>query len=314
LDEAGMKILLVANKRRYGRAGKGYYASWCEELFREELIRTPKLDVYPFGWGYCNEEFENRKSLPIKIEELSGVDVILTSCSNRVYKSFGDVSALKVNIAKDFYDGKHRIERYYRHYGNMHYDIIFCYGSIVKNKFEKEKIGGSHYVLPFGVDIGLHRKLGVEKEYDVGCFYTTASKTDILDFRKDIHNKLKDIDISLWKKSIYYNSMVVKVNECRVCVNYSPYDVVNPRVTEVLACGTLLLTNYCEDYTRFGYKNGKHLVFYDGLDDLVDKIYYYLENDSRREKIAESGRRFVRKRYNNTRRVREMVKVIKDHL
>jgi len=309
-----VKILLLGSKRKYGNLGKGYFGGWFEELFREELIRTPKLEVYPFGWGYCTEEWGKKKSIIEKVEELGGVDVILVSFCLDVYEGFNDIDALKVHLSKDFYYGITREYRYYRTFGNMKYDLIFSYSSIIKERLEKENIGKHNYLLPFGVDIGIHRKLEVKKKYDVGCFYTTASKDDRYSFRLKIRNMIKKMPLSSWTSLVYFWNMVEKINQCKICINYSPVPIVNPRVTEVLACGTFLLTNYCEDYTRFGYKDRKHLVFYEGLDDLAGKINFYLEDDARREKIARRGMKHVRKHYNNTTRVKNMVNIIKRHL
>jgi len=282
-----MKILLVGNKRKYGKTGKrGYQDGWFEELFREELIRTPYLDVYPFGWGYCDEELDKKKSVFEKINELGGVDAILTSHAHPTIEGFDDFNTLKVHITRSFCDGHAGADRCYKHYCKMRYDVMFGSGSIIMDRLKREKIKGDHFLLPWGVDIGIHRKLGVEKKYDVGCFYTTASSDNSFAFRIEIQDMLRKMPISLWDKRRVFYKMVKKVNESKICINYMPRPIVNARVTEVLACGSFLLTSYCEDYTRFGYKDRKHLVFYDGLDDLADKINYYLENDSRREKIC----------------------------
>jgi spore maturation protein CgeB len=57
---------------------------------------------------------------------------------------------------------------------------------------------------------------------------------------------------------------------------------------EVPGCGGFLLTEYVpglEDY----YVLGKEVACYDGVEDLVGKIKYYLENENERQSIAQAG-------------------------
>lgn len=57
---------------------------------------------------------------------------------------------------------------------------------------------------------------------------------------------------------------------------------------EVPGCGGFLLTDYAphlEDY----YEIGKEVVCFDNLEDLKEKINYYLKNEEEREKIALAG-------------------------
>jgi spore maturation protein CgeB len=37
------------------------------------------------------------------------------------------------------------------------------------------------------------------------------------------------------------------------------------------------------------FEDGKHLVLYRSLDEMVDKAKYYIEHDEEREKIAQAG-------------------------
>lgn len=63
---------------------------------------------------------------------------------------------------------------------------------------------------------------------------------------------------------------------------------VKGRHFEIPACGGFLLTSPADDLQSF-YEPGKEMVLFDGLDDYVEKIRYYLEHDSEREVIAKAG-------------------------
>jgi spore maturation protein CgeB len=71
------------------------------------------------------------------------------------------------------------------------------------------------------------------------------------------------------------------------------------KYTEAMACGTFVLADKPEDLDNFGYIDGKHLVIYNDLKDLKDKIRYYLEHEYEREEIAKNGMKFVRENFNN---------------
>jgi spore maturation protein CgeB len=57
---------------------------------------------------------------------------------------------------------------------------------------------------------------------------------------------------------------------------------------EVPGCGGFLLTDYVSSLNKY-YAPNKDIVCYRSLDELIEKIHYYLVNDQLREKIAVSG-------------------------
>ena len=67
-----------------------------------------------------------------------------------------------------------------------------------------------------------------------------------------------------------------------------PTTILNGRMFEVPACGGFLLTQPTENLEKY-FEIGKELVTFADFEDLVDKVRYYLEHDSDREKIAQAG-------------------------
>ncbi|GMW02603.1 MAG: hypothetical protein AMXMBFR84_37390 [Candidatus Hydrogenedentota bacterium] len=94
--------------------------------------------------------------------------------------------------------------------------------------------------------------------------------------------------------------------------NHSAVGDVNMRIFEALAMGCPLLTN--REPGRNGlfelFEEGKHLVVYDGEDDLVAKVRYYLDHERERLDIAESGRRWVLARHTYLHRVQVILQTI----
>ena len=58
------------------------------------------------------------------------------------------------------------------------------------------------------------------------------------------------------------------------------------------------------------FENGKDLVIFESVDDLVQKIGYYLEHEDERKAIAENGYRKVKELHQYQNRFDEMRKYI----
>jgi len=57
---------------------------------------------------------------------------------------------------------------------------------------------------------------------------------------------------------------------------------------EIPACGGFMLTNWTEDQATL-FEDGKECVFYNTMEEMIEKARYYLENDDEREKIRRAG-------------------------
>ncbi len=86
---------------------------------------------------------------------------------------------------------------------------------------------------------------------------------------------------------------------------------VGPRLFETLACGGFLLSNRNAGIAEL-FTDGKDLVFYESLDDLEDKVRYYLEHPGERRDIGEHGRRTVLARHTLLHRARRIVSVLEE--
>lgn len=76
--------------------------------------------------------------------------------------------------------------------------------------------------------------------------------------------------------------------------NYSRYS--SDRLFRIMGCGILCLTHNFKDIEK-DFEVGKHLVTFDSLEDMKEKIDYYLTHEEEREKIAKAGCEYVHKNY-----------------
>jgi spore maturation protein CgeB len=60
------------------------------------------------------------------------------------------------------------------------------------------------------------------------------------------------------------------------------------KTLEIPACGGFMLTNWTEDQAAL-FEDGKECVYYNTMEEMIEKAKYYLENDGEREKIRRAG-------------------------
>lgn len=166
------------------------------------------------------------------------------------------------------------------------FDIIFV---AQKEALEKLKDKFSYvYWLPLAGDIDYHGKKESKIKYDIAFVGKLGRGT-----RKILLTEL----INRYPNSFIGEAPCEKIGEIysssKIVVNYSLKNDVNMRIFEAAISGSLLITNqiYNNGLEEL-FEIGNEIVVYDGtLEDLIEKVNYYLKNDSERNKIAENAYR-----------------------
>lgn len=151
--------------------------------------------------------------------------------------------------------------------------------------------------------------------------------------RIDILNRLaKSTGIRLYHKADTDISVLSGV-ECRPYVNYYDamnlafrYSCVNLNITlhgmisgvplrcfDVMGSGGFLLTNYQEECVEL-FEPDHELVIYYNIDELEDKVKYYLQHETERVRIAEKGFERVQAEHTYRHRINRMLEIINDLL
>ena len=81
------------------------------------------------------------------------------------------------------------------------------------------------------------------------------------------------------------------------------------RIWDVLGCGGFLLTNYQAEIPYY-FKEGEDLVCFDGLEDLCEKVGYYLEHEEERKSIAWNGYHKVREKHSYIERIHTILDTV----
>ena len=85
------------------------------------------------------------------------------------------------------------------------------------------------------------------------------------------------------------------------------------RVFDVLASGGFLVTNDREDIGRY-FTNGKDLVVYRDLQDLIEIGKYYLQHEDERQRISRQGYETVKSGHTFVHRLKQIMEHVDAHL
>lgn len=81
------------------------------------------------------------------------------------------------------------------------------------------------------------------------------------------------------------------------------------RAMDIMGAGGFLLTNYQNDFSLH-FVDGQDYVSYCSLEDLLDKIHYYLTHEKEREAIAQNGCKKVLENHTYEKRIPEMLEKV----
>jgi len=211
-----------------------------------------------------------------------------------------------------------------------------CEGSI---ESYYKKIGcNAHYWLT-SIDPEMYYKdIDVTYDCDIAFLATNIYPKEVFKHtqfqRKDIINKLLDNEITNiklygvgqewfgWlskfnsdaeKFKPYYQGFIKHeeakkaYSNAKICLNshVNPgKKYLNERTFEIMACGSLELCDNTGNLEEL-FDINNEIVLYNSLDELVEKIKYYLNNEEERNRIATNGMNMVRSKHNNIERIKE---------
>ncbi len=145
----------------------------------------------------------------------------------------------------------------------------------------------------------------IEKSIDVGFCGNIINRGHVID-SLDKYGIKKDI-------FVIGDDMVNAINSYKIHLNCNISNDINYRTFETTGCGTFLLTNYTPGLEKI-FDIGKEIVIYNDLNDLDNKVKYYIENDEEREKIAKAGYERSKRDHTYFERSKFIIEVIKKNI
>jgi spore maturation protein CgeB len=118
------------------------------------------------------------------------------------------------------------------------------------------------------------------------------------------------------EKPVFLNELLEVFAESKIVIN-AHSDIAgqykgNMRVFEALGTGSFMLSDK-GIYPEF-LIDGEDFVSYANINDLLDKVEYYLENEDEREKIAKHGYETICKYYSTEMGSKKLKSIFEDYL
>lgn len=208
-----------------------------------------------------------------------------------------------------------------------HFDFYFTNSRGILDEYHKKGINNVEY-LPVGIYPPVHRRLP-----DASPKYDVTFAGDWGHVREEILSALAgDFNVSIfgpWKKKLKSGSalsgcvqggkfftpeeMVRIFNQSKVVLNIHSWlgrfsYGVNPRLFEACGCGSFQVCDFKEEIPDL-YEEDKEIVLYRNLDELKEKLRYYLDNKDKRAEVSDNAYSRARRQHTYRQRLEQMLKV-----
>jgi len=187
------------------------------------------------------------------------------------------------------------------------FDVVFTAYKPAVAEYKERGITNVFW-MPVACDQEIHGKKTEEKLYDIG--FVGKLNPAFNPERVHLYNELKQ-RFNVYYERCFLEKMAEVFSQSKIVFNKSIECGLNMRVFEVLASGSMLLTNEAKGSGLADlFKDRKHMVIYRNEKELLELADYYLKNADEREKIAAEGMEKVLSEHTYSHRVNEMVKII----
>ncbi len=300
--------------------------NWGHQLFLNSFSKFHNV-VY---WGSKYSHFNPKLSIAQVIEKYGRPDIILTYMAKRCYPftSLADIKNIpKVHIEVDFfrrerkgYKGQYDLSGYNRYkdfFASNKFSLIFGVSTPTINGLVEAKITNEAIYLPFCVDIDVYKNLNMNRVVDVMAVF--SSGTHAYPRRQRVQKTLnyagRKRNFKAMTRPVFHQQYVSYLNQCKIFVtSNNKWGTISMKYYEVMACGTLLLADPPVDLGKVGLRDKVHLVLYNSMDDLVDKVSYYLNHPDERQTIANNGMEITRNIHSTTYRIKQLTDIVNEKI
>lgn len=114
----------------------------------------------------------------------------------------------------------------------------------------------------------------------------------------------------------YQSQMPLVFRNSRINLNITSRTIesgIPLRVLDILACGGFCLTNYQPEIAEF-FEDGVELVMYTSMEDMANKVDWYLQHEEERAAIAAAGCRKVKESFSMRNRLADMLAIVEEEI
>tara|TARA_R110001632_G_scaffold116761_1_gene228525 strand:+ start:265 stop:1092 length:828 start_codon:yes stop_codon:yes gene_type:complete len=230
--------------------------------------------------GHNVEEF-NYRSIPnynFELQKKEGYDIILIAKGSGINSYTMD--ALSKNNNKVIYWFPDPSSTFSPEFSMKVELSDVAYFDKIKALNMGKKVNSNCYYVCEGYDSKIDSIQDIPKEYDVSFI------GNLYGSRAEVLKQIPNIQII----STAYGSLhSIEVGKTKININLCTDNCASDRIYKILAAGGFLLTDDWEGREFTGLKDGKDLIIFNSVNDLKEKIEYYLKNEQQRINIANRG-------------------------
>lgn len=107
----------------------------------------------------------------------------------------------------------------------------------------------------------------------------------------------------------YYTQMPAVFSKSKVNLNISLKTIrtgIPLRIVDIMGCGGFVISNYQEELVEY-FVPGEECVVYENLEDLFEKVQFYLEHDAERQRIVHNSFEKVKRDFTFDQRLKKML-------
>ena len=197
---------------------------------------------------------------------------------------------------------------------------------IIKNAIPEKILEELREIVPYHTGIN---KDGVEKDTYIYEEYFLKRKVTALERKAVLQRLSRKWDTYLFSgrkpeylPEIHYMGMVDYYTEmpqvfCNSDINLnvtlkSIGTGIPERILDIMGVGGFLLTNYQAEMEEY-FQAGVDYDYYGDMEDMEEKVGFYLKNPQIRERIAASGYEKIGKFFNYNERLEEMIRLVEEN-
>ncbi len=189
------------------------------------------------------------------------------------------------------------------------FDYVFVAHRGCEELYSSWRNGLPVHWLPLACDPAVHRDHHLERIYDVGFVgQVNASYPNRVRALAALSARYRLND---YRRPYYMDEMARVYSESKIVFNMTLQGLLNGRIFEAPPSGALLLT---EQSSHNGQTEllteGEHFVTFRDLDDLVQKVDYFLAYPDERERIARAGQAHVLQHHTYEHRTQTILDVV----
>ncbi|MBU0532999.1 glycosyltransferase [Candidatus Micrarchaeota archaeon] len=209
-------------------------------------------------------------------------------------KTIREISENSRTITCNWFADDHWRFDYFGRYYAPHFNFCVTVDELSLDKYRR--LGYENILMSqWGANTELYHKIDGIKQ-DIGATFVGQNYSN----RKELFDKLQKNKIEIqrfgagWDSEwVSFEKMIEIYNRSKINLNFSnsalgPTKQIKSRIFDIPACGGFLLTEYAPGLEKY-YKIGKEIEVFEGINDAVEKINYYLNNEEERRKITERG-------------------------